>query len=153
VSLARIAFAPMLMTVAPLNSSKYFLQDTKYSLQIVRIMSTSDEESVASIDELQDPKVHSKLENAPSTFDRESRNSPGRNSAESGDVEDVENADETDELAIEIHVPIPKKPWEYDRVSEGSDDVTVDSVLLEVNRGDEIWYKIAYADGRDDTVS
>jgi hypothetical protein len=54
-------------------------------------------------------------------------------------------------VTIEIQVPLPERPWEYLRVPEVN---TVEAVIEEVEHsGNELWYKVAFEDGREEDVS
>jgi hypothetical protein len=56
-----------------------------------------------------------------------------------------------DKVIIEVRVPVPERPWEYLRIPE--EDI-VEVVIEETEHpGNELWYKIAYADGREADVS
>lgn len=59
--------------------------------------------------------------------------------------------DSSDDLnVIEVRVPGPKRPWEYQTIEE---DNTVDSVLSEFHRhGNEVWYRVIFADDREEDV-
>lgn len=52
---------------------------------------------------------------------------------------------------IEVRVPAPERPWEYQSMIE---DDTVDCILEESEHaGDNSWYKVLFADGRESEVS
>lgn len=52
---------------------------------------------------------------------------------------------------IEVRVPRPERPWEYLRIAE--EDI-VEAVIEEVeHRSNELCYKVAFEDGREEEVS
>jgi hypothetical protein len=52
---------------------------------------------------------------------------------------------------IEVRVPPPERPWEYLRIPE--EDI-VEAVLEEVEHpSNDLWYKVAFVDGREKEVS
>jgi hypothetical protein len=56
-----------------------------------------------------------------------------------------------DKVIIEVRVPLPERPWEYLRIPE--EDV-VEAVIEEAEHPDnELWYRIAFEDGREADVS
>jgi phosphate uptake regulator len=70
--------------------------------------------------------------------------------AEEDDVGSEEN-DSEQSVVIEIMVPAPERPEEYEIVAEST---IVSHVVEELERpGDEIWYNIVFEDGREEEVS
>lgn len=70
--------------------------------------------------------------------------------AEEDDVGSEEN-DSEQSVVIEIKVPAPERPEEYEIVAEST---IVSHVVEELERpGDEIWYNIVFEDGREEEVS
>lgn len=60
--------------------------------------------------------------------------------------------DELDEqCTIEVQVPTPARPWDYAKFAE---DTTISRVVEELQLpGNELWYKVAFEDGRKAEVS
>jgi hypothetical protein len=54
-------------------------------------------------------------------------------------------------LLLEIRIPAPAQPLEYEEVPENT---IVSHVVEELERtGDELWYNISFEDGREEEVS
>jgi len=56
-----------------------------------------------------------------------------------------------EKVTIEVRVPPPERPWEYQRIPEEN---IVEAVIEEAEHpGSELWYKISFEDGREADVS
>ena len=64
-----------------------------------------------------------------------------------GGVED----DSEEGYTVQVQVPTPARPWEYTKFPE---DTTISYVVRELQRpGNELWYRVAFEDGRQEEVS
>jgi hypothetical protein len=77
------------------------------------------------------------------------KESPGN---ETG-AETIKDAAEVtmEKFIIEVRVPPPERPWEYLRIPE--EDI-VEAVIEEIEHSiNDLWYKVAFEDGREEEVS
>jgi hypothetical protein len=92
---------------------------------------------------------HDELPQSSQILQHRPKESPGKEAC----AEPMHDAGEVtmDKVTIEVRVPLPERPWEYLRIPE--EDI-VEAVLEEVEHSsNELWYKIAFEDGREEEVS